>query len=158
MWIIQITCNVNTLVSFRDAGRQLFFFFFFLHFDNNRIQIRKWYWSWHLTVGKKVNWHISQNVKLFISQNYQLLWFRVFFFFSLLTLFISSQTIMWMQPPKAGPARTSSDPPDCPPTHLSHIPSQSLTTTHTPAPPRVGSFWMASCILFLFAAGPSTDI
>lgn len=61
------------------------------------------------------------------------------FFSSPLTYSISSQTITWMQPPKAGPARTSSDPPDCPPTLLSHTPSQSPTTTHTPAPRRVGN-------------------
>lgn len=42
-----------------------------------------------------------------------------------------------MQPPKAGPVRTSSDPPDCLPTLQSHTASQSLTTTPTAAPPGV---------------------
>lgn len=44
---------------------------------------------------------------------------------------------MWMQPPKAGPARTSWGPPGCPPTRPNRTPSQSQTTARTPAPPRV---------------------
>lgn len=72
------------------------------------------------------------------------------FFFSFVTSCVSPQTIIWTQPPKAGPARTFSDPPDCPPTLLSHTPSPSQTTTHTPAPPEVGEnhlteFSLASC-------------
>ena len=65
----------------------------------------------------------------------------------LLTQTILLQTITWKQPPKAGPVRTSSDPPDCPPTPRSHMHSQSLTTTHTPAPPGVSNtiiFWLAN--------------
>lgn len=38
-----------------------------------------------------------------------------------------------MQPPRAGPARTSSDPPGCRPTPPSRAPSPSPTTAPTPA-------------------------
>lgn len=71
---------------------------------------------------------------------------------------------MWMQPPKAGPVRTSSDPPDCPPSHLSHTPSQNLTTIRIPVPPRVWKqrhfteFRVAQCAAFFpLSTDPNTD-
>lgn len=84
--------------------------------------------------------HASQiSLKLLPYQicKWLLAFFCVIFFF-LLTWSISSQTIAWTQP-KAGPVRTSSGPLDCPPTLLSHTPSQSLTTIRTPVPRRVGN-------------------
>lgn len=87
-----------------------------------------------------IPWGRSNNLSLFFSP---------LFFYCIQSLFFHTPpqfcstlpgdlatTIIWTQPLKAGPARTSSDPPDCPPTLLSHTPSQSLTTTRTPAPPR----------------------
>lgn len=60
-------------------------------------------------------------------------------FFCGLNSFIYFQTIAWMQQLKAGPVRTSSDRPDCPPTLPSRTPNQSVTTIPTPVPQRVAN-------------------
>lgn len=60
-------------------------------------------------------------------------------FFSVLTMYISYQTIAWMQLVKVGPVRTSSDRPDYPPTLQSRTPSQSVTTTPMPVLQRVAN-------------------
>lgn len=59
--------------------------------------------------------------------------------FSVLTIYMSFQTIAWMQRLKVGQVRTSSDRPDYPPTLQSRTPSQSVTTTPMPAPQRVAN-------------------
>lgn len=65
-----------------------------------------------------------------------------------LTQSVIFQTIVWNQPRKAEPVKTSSGPPVCPLTPQSHTHSQSLTTTHTPAPPGVRTLLFMCIILF----------
>lgn len=69
-----------------------------------------------------------------------------------LTWSVLFQTIKWNQPQKVEPVKTSSGPPVCPLTHQSHTHSQSLTTTHTPAPPGVKELlFICTCLLLLFS-------
>lgn len=67
-----------------------------------------------------------------------------------LTWLVLFQTIKWNQPQKAEPVKTSSGPPVCLLTHQSHTHSQSLTTTHTQAPPGVRELRLICTCLLLF--------
>lgn len=79
-------------------------------------------------------------------------------FVSVLTIYISLQTIAWMQLLKVGPVRTSSDHPDSPPTLQSRTPSQSVTTTPMPVPQRVANSHFVVAFIFHFSFWLRTNI